>query len=154
MSNAFGWRRAAALFVVAGIAAILALTSGRWLPEVPRLLGIAQANRESIGILADVVQVLDTVVRWLLWGAAALLVYLGFKKLGTVEGSGRTTAADVAPGGRGVGIGGHVDRSEEVAAGRGATPPYRPPPTPAPCVGLSLSRPRRSRPPPRSASGW
>ncbi len=37
--------------MVAGITAILALTSGRWLPEVPKLLGIAQANREANGIL-------------------------------------------------------------------------------------------------------
>ena len=54
--------------MVAGIAATLALTSGRWLPEVPKLLGPAQAKREAIGILADVFQVLDVVLRWVLWG--------------------------------------------------------------------------------------
>lgn len=101
--------------MVAGIAATLALTSGRWLPEVPELLGPAQANREAIGILADVFQVLDVVLRWVLWGVAALLTYLGFKKLGTAEGSGRTAAADVAPGGRGVAIGGDADQSVIIA---------------------------------------
>jgi hypothetical protein len=53
-----------AFFVIAGIAAVLALTSGRWLPVVPRLLGLIDANSRAIGTMADVVQVVDIVVRW------------------------------------------------------------------------------------------
>lgn len=102
------------LFVAAGIVAALALASGRWLPEIPKLLGLAQANREAIGVLANVVQVLNVAVRGVLWGTVALLVYLGFKRLGTTEGGG-TTAADVAPGGRSVAVGGDVDHSVVIA---------------------------------------
>ena len=103
------------LLVAAGIAAVLALTSGRWLPAVPRLLGLVEANSDVIGTMADLAQVVDIVVRWGLWGVTALLVYLGVKRLSATEGSGRTTVADVAREGRGVAIGGDVDRSVIIA---------------------------------------
>ncbi len=79
------------LFVAAGIAAVLALTPGLWLPAIPRLFGLVEANSEAIGTLADVVQVVDTVVTWGLWAATALLTYLGLRRLDAPEGGGGTT---------------------------------------------------------------
>jgi hypothetical protein len=51
-----------AFFVAAAIAAVLAVTSGWWLPTLPTLFGAIEANSELIGALADLTQIVTFVM--------------------------------------------------------------------------------------------
>lgn len=110
-SSAFSKRRAVALFVAAGMAVILALTSGWWLPVLPTLFGIIEANSELIGAFAD----LTTIVTPVMLAASALLWYLGFRSLKNSNvGQAPGQAVDVSEGGRGAAVGGDVNQGAVV----------------------------------------
>ena len=66
-----------AFFVAAGIAVVLAMTSGWWVPALPTLLGIVEANSNLIGALADLAQIVTFVILAL----GAVLACLGYKNL-------------------------------------------------------------------------
>jgi hypothetical protein len=76
-TNAFARRRAVVFFVAAGIAAVLAVTSGWWVPALPTLLGIVEAKSDLIGALADLAQI----VTFVMVAIGAVLGYLGYRNL-------------------------------------------------------------------------
>lgn len=83
--SAFAKRRALALFVAAGIAAVLALTSGWWLPALPEFLGFVEDNSEVISPLLSFAQLVVPIV-WLV--VSALLWYLGYRRLQSADTGG------------------------------------------------------------------
>ena len=107
----FARRRAVAFFVAAAIAAVLALTSGRWLPALPTLFGAIEANSELIGALADLTQI----VTFVMLVIGAVLAYLGFRNLrSATAGEGVPQAVNVGEGGRGAAVGGDINRGAVV----------------------------------------
>jgi hypothetical protein len=110
----FSRRRAVALFLAAGIGVVLALTTKWLLPGISTLFGLLEANSEEIGAFADLAEIVTFVM--LLVGA--ILGYLGFKRLQVASmGEGAHQAVDVALGGRGVAVGGDVNRGAAVVLG-------------------------------------
>lgn len=110
-SGTFARRRAATLFVIAGIAVAIALTTQWWLPALPTLFGAIQANRELIGALAD----LTTIAKIPIGLISIILVYLGFRSLqGSNAGGEARQAVEVAQGGRGAAVGGDVNQGAVV----------------------------------------
>jgi hypothetical protein len=103
----FARRRGVALLMVAGAAAVLAITARWWLPTIPPLLGLVEANSEIIGTLADFADLLMFII-----GAVAFaLGYFGLKKLRTADGEGEAPpAVRVDQEGRGAAVGGDVYR--------------------------------------------
>jgi len=100
-------------FVAAGIAAVLALTSYRWFPALLVFLGFVEANSEVIEPLLSFAQL---VAPYLWLAVSALLGFLGFRRLQDANSSGRAgQVVDASRGGRGVGVGGDVDRSVVIA---------------------------------------
>ena len=100
-----------AFFVAAAIAAVLALTSGRWLPALPTLFGAIEANSELIGSLADLTQI----VTFVMLVIGAVLAYLGFRNLrSATAGEGVPQAVNVGEGGRGAAVGGDINRGAVV----------------------------------------
>ncbi len=103
----FSKRRAAVLFGGAGLAVALALTSRWWLPGVPVLLGIVDANSETISVLADIAQL----VTFVMLAVGAFLGFLGVRSFRNSGAGGEPRqAVDVAPGGRGVAVDGDVNQ--------------------------------------------
>lgn len=96
------------LFVAAGVAVMLALTSRLWLPAIPTLFGAIEANSDLIGAFADFATVATFVI--LLVGGA--LAYLGYRNLQNVdeEVEEQQAAAVVDHGPRGT-AGGDADRT-------------------------------------------
>lgn len=104
-------RRTVALFVAAGIVAILALTSGRWLPTFPTLFGAIEANSELIAAFAD----LTTIATFVMLLVSAALGYLGFRSLKISNvGQEPGQTIDVSEGGRGAAVGGDVNQGAVV----------------------------------------
>ncbi len=100
--GAFARRRTVFLFVAAGAAVVLALTTRFWLPALPTLFGVVQANRELIGAFAD----LTTVATFAILVIGAVLAYLGFRSIQTSDDEQRAQQSMVVDrGGRGAAIG-------------------------------------------------
>jgi len=107
----FSRRRAVAFFVAAAITAVLAVTSGRWLPALPTLFGAIEANSELIGALADLTQI----VTFVMLVIGAVLAYLGFRNLrSATAGEGVPQAVNLGEGGRGAAVGGDINRGAVV----------------------------------------
>ena len=90
------------LFVAAGAAVVLALTSRLWLPAIPTLFGAIEANGDLIGAFAD----LATVATFAILLAGGALAYLGYRNLQTAnDGPEAQRSAVVEDGGRGAAAG-------------------------------------------------
>lgn len=101
-----------ALFVAAGFAVVLALTSRWWLPVLPALFGVVEANKDVITALAS----LTTIATFVMLLVGGVLGYLGFKSLqNATAGEAAQQVVDVAPRGRGAVVGGDVNQSAVIA---------------------------------------
>ena len=85
-------RRAAALFVAAGTAVVLAVTSRWWLPALPTLFGAVEANSELIDAFAGLTDIVTSLV--LLLGAG--LAYLGLRGVRAADAGGEARQANEA----------------------------------------------------------
>jgi tetratricopeptide (TPR) repeat protein len=99
-------RRAGALLAGAVLTAALALTAGSWLPWLPVVFGFLEANSETIGVLADLAQIIEVVGI----GVALVLGVLGFRGL---RGAGEEVVVSPGP----------VAEGERSVAGRDFTGP-------------------------------
>ncbi len=112
--STFSRRRAVSLLVAAGIVALLALTSGWWLPILQTLSVAAGGPTEVIGFLADMAQLVSVV----LWAVTVLLGYLGLRSYRSFNAGGETPqAVEAAQEGWGVAVGGDVNRGAAVVVG-------------------------------------
>ncbi len=110
--DTFSRRRAMVLFVTAGIAALLALTSSWWLPILKALFAAVGGPTEVIGFLADVAQLVPVV----LWLVTIVLGYLGVRSFRSANAGGELPqSVDAAQGGRGAAVGGDVNQGVVVA---------------------------------------
>lgn len=109
--NTFTQRRAATFFAAAGIVAIIVLTSQWWLPALPTVFGLIEANSELISAFAGLVNI--AYVAGLL--AVAVLGYLGFRSLQSSNmGEEPQQIVDVSESGHGTAVGGDVNRGAVV----------------------------------------
>jgi len=100
-----------ALFVAAGITAVVALTSRWWLPALPTLFGTIEANSELIAAFAD----LTTIVNFVMLPVVAVLGYLGYRSFRSSNAGGEARqAVDASQGGRGAAVGGGVNQGAVV----------------------------------------